>query len=64
MIMEVLGKNKLNINLKKCSFLPSNIEFLGFIVGVVGNRSIELTIQTFRERHMPKIMGVLTYIFS
>lgn len=63
MIMEVLGKNKLNINLKKCSFLPSNIEFLGFIVGVVGIRSIELKIQTFRERHMLKIMGVLTYIF-
>lgn len=33
------------------------MDSLAFIVGVVGIRSIELKIQTFRERPVPKIMG-------
>ena len=36
MVIEVLRRNKLYINLKKCSFLQSNVEFLGFIVGTDG----------------------------
>lgn len=40
-VMEVLQRNKIYINLKKCSFLQSNVEFLGFIVGTDGIRAIE-----------------------
>lgn len=39
--MELLWKNKLYINLNKCSFLHINMEFLGFIVGIEGLRAIE-----------------------
>ena len=38
-------RNKFYINLKKYSFLQSNIEFLGFIVGVDGVRVIKSKIQ-------------------
>ncbi len=34
MVKEVLWQNKFYINLKKCSFLQSDVEFLSFIVGV------------------------------
>lgn len=34
MVKELSRKNKLYINLKKCSFLQSDVEFLGFIVGL------------------------------
>lgn len=33
-VMEALQGNKLYINLKKCSFLQSNVELSCFIVGV------------------------------
>ena len=33
MVIEVLWNNKLYINLKKCTFLQNNVDFLGFIVG-------------------------------
>ena len=41
MVMEVLQNNKLYINLKKCSFLQNNVEFLGFIVGADRIRAID-----------------------
>ena len=37
----VLRNNKLYINLKKCSFLQNNVEFLGFIVGADRIRAID-----------------------
>ena len=49
MIMEVLRMNKLYINIKKCSFLQSNVEFLGFIVGTHGIIAIQSKIQAIRE---------------
>lgn len=36
MVIKMLKRNKIYINLKKCNFLLSNVELLGFIVGVDG----------------------------
>lgn len=41
MLIEVLRRNRLHINLKKCSFLQNNVEFLGFIVGADRIRAID-----------------------
>ena len=49
MVMEVLQRYKLHINLKKCSFLHNNMEFLGFIVGIDKILAIESKIQAIRE---------------
>jgi len=35
-VLEVLLKNKLCVNIKKCSFMTSKLLFLGFIIGVDG----------------------------
>ena len=37
------------INLKKCRFLQSNVEFLGFIVGTDGIKAVESKVQAIRE---------------
>ena len=34
MVLERLQKYKLYINLKKCSFYITSIDFLGFIIGI------------------------------
>ena len=57
MVMEVLWRNKLYTNLKKCSFLQSNVEFLGFIVGTDGIKAIESKVQAIKEWSTPKTMG-------
>lgn len=36
MVLEVLRKNKLYLNLKKCSFMTSSVLFLGYIVSESG----------------------------
>lgn len=46
--IEMLQRNKLYNNLKKWSFLQSNMDFLGFIINVNGIRSIKLKIQDIR----------------
>lgn len=69
MVIEVLWRNKLSINLKKCSFLQSNVNFLGFIISVNEIRAIELNIQDIKGWLIPKavvklgvFMGWLCFI--
>ena len=57
MLIEVLRRNRLHINLKKCSFLQSNIKFLGFIVGVNGIPAVESKIKAIKEWPTPMTMG-------
>lgn len=44
LVIEVLWRNILYINLKRCSFLESNVEFLSFVVGADKIQVIELKI--------------------
>ncbi|KAH9753570.1 hypothetical protein KPL71_015115 [Citrus sinensis] len=57
MVMEVLRRNKFYINMKKCSFLQSNVEFLDFVVGMDGIRAFESKIQAIKEWPTPKTVG-------
>ena len=48
-LLEVLLKNKLYVNLKKCSFMTSKLMFLGFIVSADGIHVDEEKVQAIRD---------------
>lgn len=48
-VLEVLLKNKLYVNLKKCSFMTSKLMFLGFIVGADGIYVDEEKVHAIRD---------------
>ncbi|XP_038976596.1 uncharacterized protein LOC113461736 [Phoenix dactylifera] len=53
-VLEVLGKNKLFINLKKCHFLTSRLLFLGYVVRFDGIHVDEEKVKAIREWPTPK----------
>jgi len=48
-VLEALLKNKLYVNLKKCSFMISNLMFLGFIVSADGIHVDEEKVRAIRD---------------
>lgn len=52
-VMEILRKNKLCFNLKKCSFMATNVLFLGYIVRKKGIRVDENKIKAIKEWPTP-----------
>ena len=49
MVLERLQEYKLYINLKKCLFYITNINFLGFIIGINGVLMEKSWVDTIRE---------------
>lgn len=56
-VLTVLQQNKLYINLTKCSFMTSNLLFLGFIVSADGIRVDEEKVRAIREWPIPKTVS-------
>ncbi|KAG7588690.1 Reverse transcriptase domain [Arabidopsis suecica] len=57
MVLEVLRKEKLYANLKKCTFGTDNLVFLGFIVSTDGVKVDEEKVKAIREWPSPKSVG-------
>lgn len=56
-VLTVLQQNKLYINLTKCSFMTSDLLFLGFIVSADGIRVDEEKVRAIREWPIPKTVS-------
>ncbi|KAL9281080.1 putative nucleotidyltransferase, Ribonuclease H [Arabidopsis thaliana] len=57
MVFEVLRKEKLYANLKKCTFRTDNLVFLGFVVSTDGVKVDEKKVKAIREWPSPKSLG-------
>ncbi|KAG7543353.1 Reverse transcriptase domain [Arabidopsis thaliana x Arabidopsis arenosa] len=57
MVLEVLRKEKLYANLKKCTFGTDNLVFLGFVVSTDGVKVDEEKVKAIREWPSPKYVG-------
>ncbi|KAL9281016.1 putative nucleotidyltransferase, Ribonuclease H [Arabidopsis thaliana] len=57
MVLEVLRKEKLYANLKKCTFGTDNLVFLGFVVSTDGVKVDEEKVKAIREWPSPKSIG-------
>ena len=57
MVLEVLRKEKLYANLKKCTFGTDNLVFLGFVVSTDGVKVDEEKVKAIREWPSPKSVG-------
>ncbi|KAG7567587.1 Integrase catalytic core [Arabidopsis thaliana x Arabidopsis arenosa] len=57
MVLEVLRKEKLYANLKKCTFGRNNLVFLGFVVSTDGVKFDEEKVKAIREWPSPKSVG-------
>jgi len=56
-VLKILQQNKLYVNLKKCSFMTSNLLFLGFIVSADGIKVDEEKIRAIREWPTPQTVS-------
>ncbi|KAL9816571.1 putative nucleotidyltransferase, Ribonuclease H [Arabidopsis thaliana] len=56
-VLEVLRKEKLYVNLKKCTFGTDNLVFLGFVVSTDGVKVDEEKVKAIREWPSPKSVG-------
>lgn len=56
-VMSVLCKEKLYVNLKKCSFLCDKVVFLGFVISAEGMQPDPAKVQAIKEWPTPKSMG-------
>lgn len=56
-VFEVLRKNKLYANLKKCSFMKDNLIFLGFVVSSDRIKVDQENVKAIREWPTPKIIS-------
>ncbi|KAG7548172.1 Zinc finger CCHC-type [Arabidopsis suecica] len=57
MVLEVLRKEKLFANLKKCTFGTDNLVFLGFVVSTDGVKVDEEKVKAIREWPSPTFVG-------
>ena len=57
MVFEVLRKEKLYANIKKCTFRTDNLVFLGFVVSTDGVKVDEKKVKAIREWPSPKSLG-------
>ncbi|KAG7536993.1 Zinc knuckle CX2CX4HX4C [Arabidopsis suecica] len=57
MVLEVLRKEKLYANFKKCTFGTDNLVFLGFVVSTDGVKVDEEKVKAIREWPSPKSVG-------
>lgn len=53
-VLEVLRKEKLYVNLKKCSFVTSSVTFLGFIISAEGIKVDQSKVQAILEWPTPR----------
>ena len=53
-ILDVLRKEKLYANLKKCTFCIDNVVFLGFVMSAYGIKVFEEKVKAIREWPMSK----------
>ena len=56
-VFEVLWKNNLYANLKKCSFIKDNLIFLGFVVSANGIKVDQENVKAIREWSTPKTIS-------
>ena len=56
-VLEVLRKEKLFANLKKCSFCNEKVNFLGYVVGANGLEMDEEKIKAIKEWPIPKTIS-------
>ena len=56
-VLEILRKERLFVNLGKCSFGTDNVVFLGFVVGADGVRMDKLKIKAIRDWPSSTILG-------
>ena len=62
-VLQRLREHQLFVNLKKCSFAQSEIEFVGFIVGRKGIRPVPEKLQTISDLPVPKnVKHVLSFV--
>ena len=56
-VLEVLRKEKLFANLKKCSFCDEQVNFLGYVVGANGLEMDEEKVKAIKEWPTPKTIS-------
>ncbi|XP_024010905.1 uncharacterized protein LOC112086228, partial [Eutrema salsugineum] len=64
MVLEVLRKERLSGNLKKCTFCADSVVFLGFVVGANGIQVDEEKIKAIQEWPSPKTVGEVRSLYG
>nr|XP_027122206.1 uncharacterized protein LOC113739161 [Coffea arabica] len=57
-VMDVLRREKLYANLKKCNFCTNELVFLGFVISAQGMKVDDQKVKTIQEWPTPRSMGI------